>query len=230
MRDHGQLYLRVATAPTTAPELLRVITSEPLDKHLIEEIGGDLGEITVSPDPGTSAPFLAIGQGAPPAPLDNGQPGRAFSAGVIPARASSVDPQIDFPVPLQVVDWSTGERQRAGALARVATRPSVLYARLFAALGDYARGVEYILFSIAAIFAIIEVSRALRRHKTYAQHHFIRSASLRGNHSCESRGLQPPHHRYFYRSTRDSRKLIQLDDRLHRKAGAGAERKAAPGE
>jgi sigma-B regulation protein RsbU (phosphoserine phosphatase) len=157
VRDHGNLYLRVATAPATAPESLRVITSEPLDKHLIEEIGGDLGEITVSPDPGTSASLLTMGHGEPPAPQDNGQPGRAFSAGVIPARASSVDPQIDFPVPLQVVDWSTGERQRAGALARVATRPSVLYARLFAALGDYARGVEYILFSIAAIFAIIEV-------------------------------------------------------------------------
>jgi len=56
-----------------------------------------------------------------------------------------------------VVDWSTGERQRAGALARVETRPSVLYARLFSALGDYAQGVEYILFSIAIVFAIIEL-------------------------------------------------------------------------
>jgi sigma-B regulation protein RsbU (phosphoserine phosphatase) len=33
----------------------------------------------------------------------------------------------------------------------------VLYARLFAALGDYAKGVEYILLSIAIVFAIIEL-------------------------------------------------------------------------
>jgi len=47
--------------------------------------------------------------------------------------------------------------QREGALARVETRPSVLYARLFGALGDYARGIESILFSIAIVFAIIEL-------------------------------------------------------------------------
>jgi sigma-B regulation protein RsbU (phosphoserine phosphatase) len=56
------------------------------------------------------------------------------------------------------VDWASakGEREQAGALG-VHTRPSVLYTRLFAALGDYARGVEYILFFIAIIFALIEV-------------------------------------------------------------------------
>jgi len=40
---------------------------------------------------------------------------------------------------------------------RVQTRPSVLYARLFAALGDFAKGVEYILLFIAIVFAIIEL-------------------------------------------------------------------------
>jgi sigma-B regulation protein RsbU (phosphoserine phosphatase) len=67
------------------------------------------------------------------------------------------DHEVRFPIPLQVVDWTTGERRRAGALAEVETRPSVLYARLFAALGDYARGVEYILLLIAIVFAIIWV-------------------------------------------------------------------------
>jgi len=66
-----------------------------------------------------------------------------------------LDRQIGFPIPLQVVDWSTGGRQRDGALAEVETRSSVLYARLFAALGDYAKGLEYILLSIMFVFAII---------------------------------------------------------------------------
>ena len=39
----------------------------------------------------------------------------------------------------------------------VHTRPSVLYARLFAALGEYAPFVEYILLIIAIAFAIIEL-------------------------------------------------------------------------
>ncbi len=42
-------------------------------------------------------------------------------------------------------------------MARVETRPSVLYDRLFGALGDYAKGIESILLSIAIVFAIIEI-------------------------------------------------------------------------
>ncbi|MGA7686982.1 MAG: SpoIIE family protein phosphatase [Terriglobales bacterium] len=167
VRDHGTLYLRVATL-TADPESLRVITSEPLDKNLIEQIAGDLGQITFSPNTESSAnPNSAPPPPQPDATMRSNQAaspnsgqlnlGNTFSAGRVPAATSATDLRIAFPVPLQVVDWTTGERQREGALARVETRPSVLYARLFGALGDYARGIESILFSIAIVFAIIEL-------------------------------------------------------------------------
>ncbi len=140
VRDHGKLYLRVATV-VSEPEALRVITSEALDRNLIEQIAGDLGQITFSPDTRSAASGTS----------------EAFSAGSVPPATRSLDFQIAFPVPVQVVDWTTGERQREGALARIETRPSVLYDRLFGALGDYARGVELILWSIAVIFAVIEI-------------------------------------------------------------------------
>ncbi|MGB6632952.1 MAG: SpoIIE family protein phosphatase, partial [Terriglobales bacterium] len=162
--DHGTLYLRTATAIAAEPESLRVILSEPLDKDFVEKIAGDLGRIAVYgiksaaavPESGLNAPaqqnnsksFLG---------LDKGERHQTFSAGTIPLAVNSLDHEITFPIPLQVVDWATGERERAGALAEVETRPSVLYARLFAALGDYAKGVEYILLSIAVVFAIIEL-------------------------------------------------------------------------
>jgi phosphoserine phosphatase RsbU/P len=158
--DHGTLYLRTATVLTTEPESLRVILSEPLDKNFVESIAGDLGRIAVygtdssttkpssSAQPDDSKSFLTF---------DNEKRQQAFSAGAIPAAVNSLDHEVTFPIPLQVVDWATGERHRAGALAEVETRPSVLYARLFAALGDYAKGVEYILLSIAVVFAIIEL-------------------------------------------------------------------------
>jgi sigma-B regulation protein RsbU (phosphoserine phosphatase) len=163
VRDHGKLYLRTATVLAAEPESfpLRVIVSEPLDKEFVEKIAGDLGRIavygtesptatsTASPRQGTPEPFLAFDAGK--------QREQTFSAGTIPPENGSFDREITFPIPLQVVDWATGERQRAGALAEVETRPSVLYARLFAALGDYAKGIEYILFSIAGVFALIEV-------------------------------------------------------------------------
>ncbi len=172
VRDRGTLYLRTATviAPepaspstssSTSTSTLRVLLSEPLDKNFVEMIAGDLGRIAVygaASSASSSAaasgeveskPFLAFENGAPRE--------QTFSAGVIPPASGTFDHEITFPIPLQVVDWATGERQRAGALAEVETRPSVLYARLFAALGDYARGVEYILLSIAIVFALIEL-------------------------------------------------------------------------
>ena len=156
VRDHGKVYLRVATVVTAEPESLRVITSEPLDKNLFETIAGDLGKITVSPDTRSSGLLLSSGFGSKPSPQEM-QPGQTFSAGTIPPPARTLDLQVAFSIPLQVVDWSTGEReQRGSAVALVETRPSVLYAALFSALDEYAQGVEYILWSIALVFAAIE--------------------------------------------------------------------------
>ena len=81
----------------------------------------------------------------------------AFTAGSLPAAGNSFDHVITFGTPLPFVDWATGEQTKAGALLRVQTRPSVLYARLFAALGDFATGVEYMLLFAAMVFAIIEL-------------------------------------------------------------------------
>src|SRR5580658_8231451 len=162
--DHGTLYLRTATVMAAEPESLRVILSEPLDKDFVEKIAGDLGRIgvygtksaTTSPAVGLTTPAQQSNSKTFSA-FDTGERHQAFSAGTIPIALNSFDHEITFPIPLQVVDWATGERQRAGALAEVETRPSVLYARLFAALGDYAKGVEYILLSIAVVFAVIEL-------------------------------------------------------------------------
>jgi len=156
--DHGKLYLRTAAALTPEPgESLRVILSEPLDKDFVEKIAGDLGRIGVyrTDSPVANAPGQTGSR--PGVAFDDSRPQRdeAFSSGTIPPASGVFDHEVRFPIPLQVVDWATGERQRAGALAEVETRPSVLYARLFAALGDYARGVEYILFLILIVFAII---------------------------------------------------------------------------
>jgi sigma-B regulation protein RsbU (phosphoserine phosphatase) len=170
VRDHGKLYLRTATVLAAGPESsssssLRVILSEPLDKDFVEKIAGDLGLIAVygaqspaaDPNANTTEPAQQNTSKPYPAFADRKQREQTFSAGTIRPASSTFDREITFPIPLQVVDWATGERQRAGALAEVETRPSVLYARLFAALGDYAKGVEYILLSIAIVFAIIEL-------------------------------------------------------------------------
>jgi sigma-B regulation protein RsbU (phosphoserine phosphatase) len=172
VRDHGSLYLRTATVVRGDPVSLRVVTSEPLDKALVDQIAGDLGQITFSPDNTNSAVRDSAASSTDPDANDSGAnsqqpPGQsaatrlslnsAFSAGRIPPATGATDIQIAFPVPVEVVDWTTGQRLRKGALARVETRPSVLYDRLFGALGDYAKGIESILFSIVIIFPVIEL-------------------------------------------------------------------------
>jgi phosphoserine phosphatase RsbU/P len=164
VRDHGVLYLRTATVIGSGPESLRVISSEPLDKSLVEEIAADLGEITLL-QPKHSATVPSVGdknaQGissSGEASGDGSQWESILTAGATPTASSSVDHEVIFPTPLFVVDWASakGERQRTAAMG-VHTRPSVLYARLFAALGEYAQVVEYILLIIAIVFGIIEL-------------------------------------------------------------------------
>jgi sigma-B regulation protein RsbU (phosphoserine phosphatase) len=179
VRDQGQLYLRAGTELGTGPQKLSVVSSEALDRNLLERLAKDLGEITLYTSgfdtmrkvmPAGASPALAPleaqdKQNIPPRTSQNGTSvarGReelhlAFTAGTLSAPDNGLDHEITFGTPLSVVDWATGEQRKAGAVLRVQTRPSVLYARLFAALGDFATGVEYTLLFAAVVFAIIEL-------------------------------------------------------------------------
>jgi sigma-B regulation protein RsbU (phosphoserine phosphatase) len=75
-------------------------------------------------------------------------------AGTLPPPARALDKQVTFAAPLFVFDWDRGERGTL-ALLRVETRPSLLYARLFAALGEFAAAAEGLLIAIAIAFAVI---------------------------------------------------------------------------
>jgi len=164
VRDRGALYLRTATVIGAEPESLRVILSEPLDKALLEEIAAEVGAITLlQPQPSATIPGDKNQQGAL---ISSGEAvsedGRQFeptlTAGAIPAPSSAVDREIDFGAQLLIVDWASakGERHRTGALG-VHTRPSVLYARLFATLGNYVQVLEFALRFIAIVFAMVVV-------------------------------------------------------------------------
>jgi sigma-B regulation protein RsbU (phosphoserine phosphatase) len=170
--------LRVASTLPVGSSQLTVVTSEPFDKELVGKIATDLGEITlytprVTPDeppskaeekPGSDASSSAtnktgivIRSGKPDttaqAPQQVVHP--AFTVGTVPSASGTFDREITFGTPLAVVNWKTGEQQRVVVL-QVTTRPAVLYGHLFAALGEFVRGVAYILLGVGIFFAIIE--------------------------------------------------------------------------
>lgn len=178
VRDRGELYLRAATVVPLRAEKLMVVSSEALDQELVQEIANNLGEITLyttglqlQPSPASSGgPKGAAAQKSSKDGFlykqdkngvtveTGGEPLRAtFTAGTVPAAASMFDQEITFGTPLPVIDWETGDHEARSPLVRVQTRPSVLYSRLFAAFGDFAKGVELILFGIAIGLAIIEL-------------------------------------------------------------------------
>lgn len=178
VRDHDRLYLRVGSAVPVGSNQLTVITSEPFDKDLVGKIAADLGEITLytrvitveSTPPARSEQSLS-GSASDKNPgtvtVSETQRGTTrkneqelavnFTVGSLPESASTFDREISFPTPLPVVDWNTGQQEEVSAVLKVTTRPAVLYAHLFAALGEFVRGVAYILGGVAAFFAIIEL-------------------------------------------------------------------------
>jgi sigma-B regulation protein RsbU (phosphoserine phosphatase) len=175
VRDHGQLYLRAATVLPVRSQKLMVVSSEALDKDLVQEIAANLGEITLYTTglqlrnesvPASGVPISAGKAAAPGMTIrensgltvetEGEAPHATFTAGTIPEQAGMLDHQITFGTPLPVVDWDTGEHEQRSPLVRVQTRPSVLYGRLFAALGDFAKGAELILLGFAIVLAIIE--------------------------------------------------------------------------
>jgi sigma-B regulation protein RsbU (phosphoserine phosphatase) len=186
VRDKGELYLRATSAFMVGTEKLTVVISEPLDQNLVADIAANLGEITlyaagigqddndkqsavlgprsrVTASVGTEKEkrgivFSDANPGSPTVREEQAlRP--TFSVGSLAAPSGLMDREITFGTPLPVIDWKTGERERVGALlVKVRTRPSILYTHLFAALGDIARGIEYLLLAILVIFGVIELA------------------------------------------------------------------------
>jgi sigma-B regulation protein RsbU (phosphoserine phosphatase) len=77
-----------------------------------------------------------------------------LAAGNLPEGSNRLDNEINFGSPLSVLSWEDGTHEYR-ALMRVQTRPSLLYGRLFAALGEFATLAEGALLGIFMLFTLI---------------------------------------------------------------------------
>ena len=123
VRDHGELYLRSASIAKTKSEPVYVVSSEPLDRSLMEEIANNLGEITLygtvekpaTPAPASgSKPLVSVedqkksgfdlSRGQPSVTVDGEkeQLSQTYIAGSVPAPSSLFDREITFGTPLPV--------------------------------------------------------------------------------------------------------------------------------
>jgi phosphoserine phosphatase RsbU/P len=82
---------------------------------------------------------------------------KPVKAGQVSPRTHWFDITLYFPTSFDLVDWQNGKKQATGAIY-VATRPSMLYATLFATLGDKALVWRDLLLAIAIFFGVIELA------------------------------------------------------------------------
>jgi phosphoserine phosphatase RsbU/P len=154
--DHDRLDLRSATTLTVKSGKLTVVSSEPLDQELLADISKNLGVVYLyhSTENADSQNHVSIQFNG------NNANVKTTTAGTLAAQTNILDREITFFTPVQIFIWTAaGTLPDADGLNALGihTRPSLLYDRLFAALGEFSQMVEYALVAIGVILAIIEL-------------------------------------------------------------------------
>ena len=141
--DQDSLHMRTVKLEDEGSRQLALVSDLPITANLLVPTAARLGIVRLYP------PVSAERR-------SNRRPENAVFSGQLPPRSHWFDVPLEFFTLLDVRDWKTGEEREDGYID-VATRPSMLFATLFAALGASALILRDILFAIAIFFAVIEL-------------------------------------------------------------------------
>ncbi len=152
----GKLYLCSTNSAGDENHLLLVVATALLDNANLSQMAEGLGSITIlppNPKNGSASPSVQIarkmeGRVAPPK-------FRRLQGGTLPEPTHFFDTPVYFGAPLHVTEWTTGQ-DLAGNLG-VASRPGLLYARLFAGSLYVGIKVRDVLVVIAVVFSLLEL-------------------------------------------------------------------------
>ncbi len=171
--DDSRLQLRVIKRLTEGNHHLTVISNLPITPELLRKSTSELGSVTLSPDVATAATAAASASAAENAgnkPGAGGKPVKVYQtqfdpsqkeapgtvqAGTLPPPTNGLDTHIPFGTRFDLIEWPSGKS--LNGLVLVDTRPSMLYATLFSALGDNAGIFRDALIFIAIFFGVIEL-------------------------------------------------------------------------
>jgi sigma-B regulation protein RsbU (phosphoserine phosphatase) len=143
--DQDALHLRAIKLAGDGSRRIALISDIPITPNLLLPTAERIGKVTLDPPD-------RQGDIRYPAAPDS----RSYvQAGQVPPGSHWFDITLDFPTFFSVKDWQDAARQEQG-LIDVATRPSMLYAALFATLGDHYLIFRDALLLIAIVFALIE--------------------------------------------------------------------------
>jgi phosphoserine phosphatase RsbU/P len=148
--DQGSLHLRAVKRYDVGGLPLTVISNVPITPELLQSATSRLGSVTlIPPDRGGD---LQVPPPAKPSPTAR----KSVDAGRVPPPSNRFDPTIRSYTLFNAVDWETGRSQTAAI--GVVTRPSLLYATLFATLDDEATKIlRNLLLGVPIFFGLIEL-------------------------------------------------------------------------
>jgi sigma-B regulation protein RsbU (phosphoserine phosphatase) len=154
--DEGRLFLRAINSRTVGDHTVTFVSSAPLDPATVSQLAQGLGIVHVIPDVSkalqedeTEGTRLHTGQELAV------QTASTVSGGTLATPAFLLDRRITFSAPLTTWEWHNG--RQLISLVNVTSRPSLLYAHLFGTAVLVGKWIRYILITLAAIFAVIEL-------------------------------------------------------------------------
>src|SRR5579863_4800614 len=151
VRAHGPLYLRAVETVPAGKSSLTVLSSEPLDAHLLQNLASNLGELSLYTS-GLSRKSNSEGYDVDTSKASS----PTLVVNTVPPPTRKLDIKVAFGTAISVVDWDTGDTSSPAAIT-VQTRVSQIYNRLFEAIGDFAPTIEYSLFVVTIFLALIEL-------------------------------------------------------------------------
>ena len=147
----GRLYL---CAADTAHGPTEIFGSKPLDEPSLGSLDQGLGVLRIFSH--NDGEVLGNDEDATPkAPAHNPTNQVALKGGSLPAAANFIDAPIYFSAPIPIYAWNNGDK--ISSIIVVASRPTILYRRLFANSFSGGAIARTILLTIIGIFAVLEL-------------------------------------------------------------------------
>ena len=159
--DNDQLQLRVVKRLVEGEHHITVISNMPITSELLRKSTSELGSVTLSADIPAMAAKAAANSGQSSVVYEAKMPASqkeepgTVQAGSVPPPTNFFDFHIPFGTRFDLIEWPSGKS--LNGLVLVDTRPSMLYATLFSALGDKAGIFRDLLIGIAIFFGVIEL-------------------------------------------------------------------------
>jgi len=150
---NGRLYLCAADTANTPHGPVEIFGSRPLDEPTLSSLDQGLGVLRIFSHnegevPGNDEDVTSK------APTRHTTSQVALKGGSLPAAANLIDAPIYFTAPIPIYAWNNGEK--ISSIIVVASRPAILYHRLFANSFSGGSIARIILITIIITFAVLE--------------------------------------------------------------------------